>query len=56
MKSLNVSYLMGHDTGITAHYYRPKMDELLNDYTKSIPYLTINDEFRLSKQVQQLQE
>jgi hypothetical protein len=56
MKSLNVSYLMGHDTGITANYYRPKMDELLNDYTKSIPYLTINDEFRLSKQVQQLQE
>ena len=56
MKSLNVSYLMGHDTGITAHYYRPKMNELLDDYVKSIPYLTINDEFRLSKQVQQLQE
>jgi Mannitol dehydrogenase Rossmann domain len=56
MKSLNVSYLMGHDTGITAHYYRPKMDELLDDYVKSVPLLTINDEFRLSKQVQQLQE
>ena len=56
MKSLNVSYLMGHDTGITAHYYRPKMDELLEDYLKSIPYLTINDEYRLSKQVIELKE
>ena len=56
MKSLNVSYLMGHDTGITVHYYRPKMDELLDDYLNSIPYLTINDEKRLSKQVQELQE
>jgi hypothetical protein len=54
MKSLHVSILMGHDTGITAHYYRPKMNELLIDYLRAIPYITINEEHRLSEQVQEL--
>lgn len=56
MKSLHVSLLMGHDTGIVAHYYRPNDDELLDDYLKAIDLLTINEENRLSKEVDVLKK
>ncbi len=56
MKSLHVEMLMGHAIGLAKNYYRPKESEILEDYLKSVPFLTINDEYRLSKQVQELKE
>ena len=54
MKSINVETLMGHSTGISDSYYRPTEDELLDDYLKVIPFLTISDENRLQEQVNEL--
>lgn len=56
MKSLYVSILMSHDTGITAHYHRPKMEELLHDYLLAIDLLTISNTDKLSKENNQLKE
>ena len=46
MKPINVEILMGHSTGISDSYYRPNENELLNDYLKAIPELTILTENR----------
>jgi len=46
MKPINVEILMGHSTGISDSYYRPNENELLNDYLKAIPELTILAENR----------
>ena len=54
MKSINVSYLMSHDTGIVQHYYKPTIDELLDNYLLALDLLTINESNKLSKQVQEL--
>jgi len=56
MKSINVSYLMSHDTGRVQHYYKPTLDELLDNYLLAIPFLTIDESNKLSKQVQELRE
>jgi integrase len=50
--------LMGHkqSLGLEKSYYRPTSNKLLNEYLKVIDDLTINDEFRLSKQVQEFKE
>ncbi len=48
---------MGHSTGISDSYYRPKEIEVLNDYLKVIDLLTINsNNIALKKQVQKLEE
>ena len=47
MRSINIEMLMGHSIGISDSYYRPTEDELLDDYLKAIPFLTISDEHRL---------
>jgi hypothetical protein len=57
MKPLNISYLMSHDTGITQHYFKPKQEELLEDYLKVIDLLTINNNQKiLEKQIMELRE
>jgi integrase len=60
MDGLYVEKLMGHGIGIKAHYFKPTPQELLegNDhklgYTSVIDALTINEENRLRRQVEQL--
>lgn len=64
MKTLFVERLMGHDTGLAESYFKP--DELLEDYLKAVPSLTIENsldqatvvEERLQAhiEIQQLQE
>jgi hypothetical protein len=54
MKSINVSYLMSHDIGIVQHYYKPTLDELLDNYLLAIHLLSIDESNKLSKQVQEL--
>jgi len=60
MKPINVETLMGHSTGISDSYYRPTEKELLEDYLKAVPLLTISEaeEARRESQLsrQQLEE
>ena len=57
MKNIPKELLMGHkmNLGMDRHYYRPTSDKLLNEYLKVVDDLTINEENRLSKQIQELQ-
>ena len=48
--------LLGHKIGLSSSYYRPSESELLEEYLRVIPELTISDENRLQKQVQELKE
>ena len=60
MKPINVETLMGHSTGISDSYYRPTQKDLLEDYLKAVPLLTISEaeEIRFESQLsrQQLEE
>jgi hypothetical protein len=60
MKPINVETLMGHSTGISDSYYRPTENELLDDYLKAVPLLTVSEaeEVRRESQLsrQQLEE
>jgi hypothetical protein len=48
--------LLGHHTGLEENYYRPEVEDLLNEYLKCVDYLTINNEFRLQREVQTLKQ
>jgi integrase len=54
MKPINVETLMGHSTGISDSYYRPTEKDLLDDYLKAIPSLTISQEKQLRQKVEKL--
>jgi hypothetical protein len=57
MKPINVEATMGHDLGISESYWRPREDEVLQDYLKAVDLLTINDDkLTLRKQVAELTE
>jgi hypothetical protein len=43
MKPINVEWLMGHSTGISDCYYRPTENELLEDYLRAVPLLTVSE-------------
>src|SRR6476660_1471093 len=44
--------LVGHSTGLDKFYYKPQEEEIFQEYLKGIDYLTINNERRLKKQIQ----
>ena len=46
--------LLGHSTGLDDKYYRPTSGELLQEYLKAIDALTIYEENRLRKKVEEL--
>jgi integrase len=53
MKSINVELLMGHNIGVSGHYYRPAESDILEDYmTHAADGLTISNECRLKKQLE----
>ena len=56
MKSINIEKLMGHSVGIFDSYYRATEKELLDDYLKGVPILTIGSEHRLQSQIQKIEE
>jgi hypothetical protein len=56
MKPINVEKLMGHSIGIPGSYYRATERELLDDYMSAIDFLTISNENRLEKQIQDIME
>jgi len=46
--------LLGHSIGLDDKYYRPTPAQLLDEYIKAIDMLTINEENRLHKKVEEL--
>jgi integrase len=48
--------LLGHNTGLDRHYYRPTEDDLLQEYLKVVNLLTINEEYRLKKEIDDLRD
>jgi integrase len=57
MRPINVEVTMGHDLGVSESYWRPTEREVLEDYLKAVPLLTINgDSIVLQKQVVELTE
>ena len=56
MKSINVEMLLGHDIGVSGHYYRPAESDMLEDYmTHAADALTISSESRLKKRNEELE-
>ena len=61
MNPLYSEYLMGHKSGLTKSYFKPSDLELLEGNDKALGYvaaindLTINEEYRLNKKVNELQ-
>ena len=54
MKSINVKMLLGHDIGVSGHYYRPAESDILNDYmTYAAEALMIDPTQRLQKELEQ---
>jgi len=41
MLAANVELLLGHDIGVSSSYYKPREKDLLADYLKAVPNLTI---------------
>ncbi|MEM3734835.1 MAG: hypothetical protein QW158_07825 [Nitrososphaerales archaeon] len=56
MKSLHVEMLLGYDTGLNMSYYRPSESELLEDYLKTIPDLTILEKTKPTFEVKDVVE
>ena len=45
--------LLGHKIGLASCYYRPTQEEMLKEYEKGIDSLTINEENRLRRELEQ---
>ena len=43
--------LIGHSTGLDKAYYKPQVEEVLEEYQKAIEALSISNEGRLKKQI-----
>jgi integrase len=51
-----INRLMGHKGGLQGNYDTPEDEELLEEYLKAIPLLTINDENRLKAKIVTLED
>lgn len=56
MKPINIEKLMGHSIGISDSYYRATEKDLLDDYLKAVPVLTIGSEYRLENKIKKIEE
>jgi integrase len=57
MKSINIEKLMGHSLGMSTNsYYRATSDQILEDYLKAVPFLTISSENKLQQQIEEFRE
>jgi hypothetical protein len=48
--------LMAHSLGESGNYHRPTETQLSEDYLKAADLLTVNEENRLTKKINELQE
>jgi integrase len=46
--------LLGHSIGLSGSYYRPDNNEILEEYLRAVDFLTINEEHRLRRKVNEL--
>jgi len=51
MKPANIELLLGHDIGLSSSYYKPTESQLLEDYLIVTDSLTLDERFRLRKEV-----
>ena len=57
MKSINVKMLLGHNIGVSGHYYRPAESDILEDYmTHAADTLTIDPTQRLKQENAELKK
>jgi hypothetical protein len=57
MKPINVEITMGHNIGLSSHYYRPSFEEVKADYLKAVELLTIDShDSKLEKQITELKQ
>jgi hypothetical protein len=57
MRPINVEITMGHNIGVSASYYKPTENQVMEDYLKATDLLTIsNDKVILKKEVAELQQ
>ena len=56
MKSINIELLMGHNIGVSGHYYKPTEQEVLQEYVKAIDALTIDPTQRLKQENAELRK
>ena len=56
LRSIVVELLLSHSTGISDSYFRPTESELLEEFLKAADFLTINEENRLRKKIDELSE
>ncbi len=56
MNHNNIKMLMAHSLGESGNYHRPTETQLLEDYLKAVDLLTVNEENRLSKKINELKE
>ncbi len=45
--------LLGHKIGLASAYYKPTEQEMLNEYYKAVPLLTISNEERLKFELEE---
>lgn len=53
---LNVEMFLGHAIGLNSSYYRPTEQELLTDYLKAVPLLTISENIESLRHQQEILE
>jgi integrase len=56
MNHNNIKLLMDHSLAESQNYHRPTVDELFEDYRNAVDFLTINEENRLKRKVDELTE
>src|SRR5687767_15425492 len=56
MNHNNIKMLMAHSLGESGNYHRPTETQLVEDYLKAVDLLTVNEENRLTKKINELQE
>jgi hypothetical protein len=55
MRPINVEITIGHNVGVSSSYYRATDNELVQDYLKAIPQLTVTSHVEiLEKQITEL--
>lgn len=56
MSILDCNKLTNHSNGINDSYYKPTDEDLLTSYLKVVDHLTIEEEYKLEKQLTVLEE
>ncbi|MGB8034506.1 MAG: hypothetical protein WCF03_11870 [Nitrososphaeraceae archaeon] len=56
LKGAAKEMLLGHSIGLDDKYYRPTPAQLLEEYLKAVDLLTINEENRLRRKVERVND